>query len=220
MKDRIIESFDDLHGIVQSYGKKTIIYRGVKKLSHTLMPDLGRYGFPKSHIEKEERTMLRLFKEQAIPHLSFQPSTDWEWLAVARHHGLPTRLLDWTRNPLIAAYFAVEKKYDDDSAIYAFHSRTFIDTTKHPNPFKVNKVQKFIPNHISKRITAQVGVFTIHPDPTVPFDSRDVERLIIKRDSREALKWILYRYGIHRASLFPDLDGLARHIKWLRTDIY
>jgi hypothetical protein len=36
--------------------------------------------------------------------------------------------------------------------------------------------------------------------------------------ARKQLKHTLYRYGIHRASLFPDLDGTARHIEWLRTD--
>jgi hypothetical protein len=220
MKEKIIKSFSDLHEIVQGYGKKTVIYRGVKKLSHELLPHVGRYDFSKSDIQKEERTMLRLFKEQAIPHLPFWPSNEWEWLAISQEHGLPTRLLDWTRNPLIAAYFAVAKKHGGDSAIYAFHSSTFIDIGKHPNPFEIGKVQKFIPAHTSPRITAQVGVFTIHPDPTVPFDSSNVERLIIKRESRKDLKWILYRYGIHRASLFPDLDGLASHVKWLRTDVY
>lgn len=216
MAKRIVKSFTDLHNIIQSYQKKTIIYRGVRDGSYELQPDAGRYGLT----ENQERMILRLFKDQALPYLNFRPENEWEWLALARHHGLPTRLLDWTRNPLVAAYFAVEKEHRGDSLIYAYHSDTFIGIEKYADPFVRTKVGKFIPSHVTKRITAQVGIFTIHPNPKRPFDSPDVDQIIISSNCREKLKWILYRYGIHRASLFPDLDGLATHIKWLRTDIY
>lgn len=221
MADKSIKSFSDLHSVIEGYGKKTIIYRGVTDVSHELVPEVGRYKvFNSSEIENKERRILRLFKEQAHPYLDFRPESEWEWLAIARHHGLPTRLLDWTRNPLIAAYFAVEREHIGDSVIYAYHSRTLIRTEKYKTPFDIKKVGKFVPTHVTRRITAQVGVFTIHPNPKEPFRSPVLDRLIIRGKSREDLKWILYRYGVHRASLFPDLDGLATHIKWLRTDIY
>ena len=221
MSDKMISSFDDLHKVVQSYGTDTVIYRGVTKDSHELIPDIGRYdGISSSKIEREEKRILRMFKEQAVPYLRFIPRTEWEWLAIARHHGLPTRLLDWSRNSLVGAYFAVEKKHKGDSVVYAYHSEKYIRTDKKLDPFAIDHVGKFIPTHITPRITAQVGVFTIHPEPKSPFKSSDVDRLIIRSSAREKLKWILYRYGIHRASLFPDLDGLAWHLKWLRTDIY
>jgi hypothetical protein len=217
----MITSFDDLHKAIQTYGKKTVIYRGATKTDHELIPDVGRYdAFTSRDIEKQEKKILRLFKEQAIPHLKFRPRTEWKWLAIARHHGLPTRLLDWSRNPLVGAYFAVEKEHDADSIIYAYHSTTYIRTDKKRKPFDIDRVGRFVPTHITPRITAQVGVFTIHPKPKESFKSRDVDRLIIKNDAREQIKWTLYRYGIHRASLFPDLDGLASHIKWLRTEVY
>jgi FRG domain len=221
MTDRIISSFDDLHEVVQGYGKKTVIYRGVTEMGHELIPDVGRYTkFSPSDIEDNEKKILRLFKEQAVPHLTFRPRTDWEWLAIARHHGLPTRLLDWTRNPLIGAYFAVEKEYEGDSVVYAYRSKTYIRTDKSKKPFDVDHVGRFVPTHVTPRITAQVGVFTIHPKPKEPFVSPDIDRLIIETKARDDLKWTLYRYGIHRASLFPDLDGLAAHIKWMRTETY
>lgn len=223
MADKIIKSFADLHDAVTKYGHKTVIYRGVKKESHLLLPEVGRWSKKRSRSpidEDEERTILRLFKDQALPYLTFRLETEWEWLAIARHHGLPTRLLDWTRNPLIGAYFAVEKKYAGNSVIYAYRSAHHIKTEKYKHPFDRKEVGRFIPTHITRRITAQAGVFTIHPDPSVPFESSKIDRLIIKADAREDLKWILYRYGIHRASLFPDLDGLAKYITWLRTNQY
>lgn len=183
MANRIINSFGDLHDAVQKYGHETIIYRGVKDESYLLKPEIGRYKKKGSSLpidEKEERTILRLFKDQAIPYLTFRPETEWEWLAIARHHGVPTRLLDWTRNPLIAAYFAVEKKHDANSVIYAYRTGGYIKTEKYRHPFDRTEVGKFIPTHITRRITAQAGVFTIHPEPSVPFESLDIDRLIIK----------------------------------------
>lgn len=164
--------------------------------------------------------VLKLFKDQAMPHLSFQPEDDWEWLSLAQHHGLPTRLLDWSRNPLVAAYFAVEEPHAGDSAVYAYRSSKSLKEGR-GSPFDIDNVERFIPRHVTRRITSQAGLFTAHPDPTKPFGSRAaVDKLIIKQPFRKDLKSILFRYGIHRASLFPDLDGLSKHIEWLRTDTY
>lgn len=222
MKKLKVQSFEDLHSAVQSFKRSVVVYRGVRTLDRELKPKIGRYTkLRSSEIEKEEKTILRLFKEQALPYLDFIPSSEWDWMAIAQHHGLPTRLLDWSRNPLVAAFFAVEKEHDGDSAVYAFRSNKYISTEKRKKPFAETTVGRFIPRHVTRRITAQTGMFTIHPDPRSDFrsDSR-ITCIIIKNNFRKLLKDMLYQYGIHRASLFPDLDGLSKHIEWLRTDIF
>ena len=217
-----ISSFADFHELIENYKDKSVVYRGVKSLGYELIPKIGRlknFNNEKFKINNE-KFILRLFMQQALPYLSFRPETEWEWLAIGQHHGLPTRLLDWSRNPLVAMFFAVEKDFDGDSIVYAYKSNIFILLDKNPKPFRVSAVSKFIPNHVTSRITARAGLFTIHPSPNVPFNSAKIDKIIIPKSLRKKLKKTLYKFGIHRATLFPGLDGLAVHIAWLRTNNY
>lgn len=224
MTDKVIDSFEELHRIVQKYSSNTAIFRGMKCVDYELIPSVGRMKFicPKPQKEpdpeREELIMFEKFKQRAIPYLEFNPADEWDWLTLAQHHGLPTRLLDWTLNPLVAAYFTVEDDFcNEDGVIYACLEIDRVNTKKHQDPFAVSFVGRFTPRHVTRRLTAQAGLFTVHPNPSEPVElTTKTDRLIIRKALRRTLKTILYRYGIHKASLFPDLDGLAGHIKWLR----
>src|SRR5215212_1108543 len=219
MKEVKIETFSELHQIIDRYDARTVIYRGIKSVQYPLIPKIGRIVPPESIGSREanEKEILRLFKERALRFLDFMPSTDWEWLAIGQQYGLPTRLLDWTENPLVACYFAVQEPSEDDSVIYAYQNQSYIDVEQHTNPFRYRDVGKFIPWHLSPRITNQEGLFTIHPNPYEPFESEDMEKLIIPKQIRSSLKRTLNKYGVDRFSLFPSLDGLAAHIEWLQS---
>ena len=224
IKEFKIDSYLNFHKIIESYQEeKGIIFRGVKEAHLELKPRIGWWPIrSKANREKTELRLLGLFKERAVLYLDFIPRNDWDWLALASHHGLPTRLLDWSWNPLVAAYFAVREESKEDSVIYAYRSGTkMLNTDKIGKPLEYRKkIGRFIPSHVTRRIEAQAAIFTLHPDPEIPFKSKEIEKLIIKNGYRKKLKKEIYIYGIHQASLFPDLDGLSAHLGWLKSSLY
>jgi hypothetical protein len=88
--------------------RDTGVYRGAADARWSLLTSLDRLGGvhpPHSKAGLEEH-VLRNFIRYSRPHLTSSPANEWELLVQAQHHGLPTRLLDWTYSPLVAAHFA------------------------------------------------------------------------------------------------------------------
>jgi hypothetical protein len=209
-----LESFLDLHKVIaMRYVQKggPFIYRGVRDADFKLVPKVGRF---RRYTKRSERDILYQFKRYARVLLEHDIKNDWELLAAAQHHGLPTRLLDWTSNPLVAAFFATEGQDETDRAIYVLNAFWIVDTTKYRSPLQVRDVGVFQPGHITGRIAAQAGHFTIHPRPAEPLDRRTIDKLIIPKRLRRAFQFMLHNYGIHRGTLFPDLDGQAHVVEW------
>ena len=84
------------------------IYRGSADVQWSLLTSLDRLGGiapPHTKVELEEH-ILRNFIRYSRPYFATPPENEWELLVAAQHHGLPTRLLDWSYSPLVAAHFA------------------------------------------------------------------------------------------------------------------
>lgn len=76
-------------------------YRGLTNSNYKLVPSLGRPPFKLDN----ERGLLNIFKQNAVQFLDERPQSQWEWLFLARHHNVPTRLLDWTEVPAYRTLF-------------------------------------------------------------------------------------------------------------------
>lgn len=99
--------------------RDTGVYRGAASRSWPLLTSLDQLsgaGQPHNKAELEEH-ILRNFIRYSRPHFSSPPANDWEILIAAQHHGLPTRLLDWTYSPLVAAHFATIRALEDSDPV-------------------------------------------------------------------------------------------------------
>lgn len=95
--------------------RDTGVYRGASNALGSLLTSIDRLGGiepPHTKVDLEEH-ILRNFIRYSRPHLDdARPHDDWELLIAAQHHGVPTRLLDWTYSPLVAAFFATRASPD------------------------------------------------------------------------------------------------------------
>jgi len=233
------------------YGK--VLYRGQEKAKWSLQTGIGRHlqtykdsGRDKKSLLVDEWYLVREFRRQAGAYLGQMPKDGWEVWVLAQHHGIPTRLLDWTHSPLAALYFAVEKPSKDnenaDSAVWLLYLpkgvlpapntripkaiRKAYDVSDTvlplPHPMDVEEVSAYMPGHEVPRVRAQLGVFTVHPDPIEPLqgenlpDGAKLFKVVVKNSAREQIKFTLANYGIFRQTLFPDLTGLAESVRWTK----
>lgn len=200
------------------------IFRGHSDARYRLIPSIGRIDHVSVTRDKAERSLLAIFRRAAVQYLDRIPASDWEWLAIAQHHHLPTRLLDWSFNPSVALYFAVSEGDTTDGQICALHAPRKIgdNERRRVNPLDIDRPVKFFPEIVTPRLEAQEGLFTLHAQVDQPLDNQlpvdwELEAINISATQKAAFRYLLFRHGIHEGALFPGLDGLARHVAWQHT---
>ena len=296
-----------------------IYFRGQSKLvsaGYPLKPSIGRYrhleSIPLFDRDEKEREVLGVFTNHLLTYVRHLPRNDWEALAIAQHHGLPTRFMDWTTNPLVALYFASRATNTDEndkpvnSAVYVLTSepKRFADfnrpqteeikpvkdtetkladsaalsyfemleehddplgTTEKlkelgpgygskvtfgnqmageaidvydpslsrrslaeqpsdaktkpeiASPFEITENIIYDPPHVSPRIRAQDGVLLACHQPMQPLEETDYLEIVIKHEAHDDIRRRLDQYGVFDKQLFPDLDGIA---KWLKYRVF
>lgn len=213
MKEITVNSFRKFDEKIDRL-KQSALCRGVSKSVYELIPSLFRNQIvPDIDIDLRESNMMWLFKSHAIAHLQKPPKSELEWLTIAQHHGLPTRLLDWSLSPLVACFFAVCSNMNEDGAVYVYDIGKF-KKIEDIDIKTLNGIVAFFPPHTTKRVTAQSGMFTVHPTSQKKLENDNISKIIIPYKIKRKMLDKLVKFGIHNATLFPDLEGLARYIRY------
>lgn len=212
------------------------MYRGQSDISWPLRPKAGR---PEYYIEANSfwrgrgQTSSDLgrfgdWRKQAVAFQERLPTNDFECLALAQHFGLATRLLDWTSNPLAALFFAAEGGGESDGAVYCYAPSQLVEPEV-LTPAGCTTVVAYHPRPFDRRILAQGGLFTFHPEPQEPLQPEDIDDDSITRLSKVGVNLVVVRvpadmkhmlqsqlddFGVNRKTLFPDLEGLSEFVNW------
>jgi hypothetical protein len=157
-------------------------------------------------------------------HRKLWPSPEYfEIMALAQHHGLPTRLLDWSRSSYVAAYFAasnaLKNKVDGRLAVWALNTQNFALNLKNVEIIRV-------PGSNNANVAAQGGLFTLlrqsysrgNPfepphylvDYVVSSGSRDLAKITLPVAEAPKILDLCERYGVTAAKLYPDFYGAAK----------
>ena len=235
-----LQSWEEYLSIISDSPYQNWAFRGQRDASAPLFSALSRYLMTfridqRAWREQEER-ILRVFKRKAIHFLDHVPDRDddFQWLALMQDHGAPTRLLDFSWSPYVAAFFALHNTAEE-GVIWAcnpveIEKEREVDLEE-PGSFRkhfLSNKNSFAwlgePHAMNRRLIAQSGTFLVpgilheaieeilmnYPNPKDTL----IKFILPANKIREKGMRELYRMNITQATLFPDLDGLARSLAY------
>lgn len=219
------------------FNGELMFWRGHSDASWSLLPSV----FRPEHLGKEQAYTGHFIAKAKARHHPCPPRDDkLGWLYLMQHFGLPTRLLDWSENALVALFFAVcDKNFDAyDGCIWTLsaaqlNQRTMKQATliQHEDPMIAEFVKAAFDDRRSAqtsptfalateqdnlRMLLQQAAFTFHGDQTplenIPDADKVVTKLLIPKTAKESIRWHLTVMGFYRWNLFPDLSTLSKEL--------
>lgn len=207
IKYTTIESLIDFLEMIKKY-KGMAMYRGHRDEKWQLIPRIGRDMGTLTYWggwDGLEEGIYDEFRKYALPYLSPEPKNIVEWLVIGQHHGLPTRLLDWSTNPLVGLFFAVSGESKGiDSAVWGIDPSFWIEELHTLDA--IDNIETFYPPHLDPRLIAQQGCFTIHPFP------KDKLPTFRSNSARIEIMLITFPFLVKSAIGNPFLAHIATHI--------
>ncbi|MBW2740615.1 MAG: FRG domain-containing protein [Deltaproteobacteria bacterium] len=221
-----LSDFEEWIDIV-SKKSKTVVFRGQRKY-WPLLPSINRNNNLPESILTVEKELLNTFKKEAPPCLHLKPKSNWDWLVVGQHHGLPTRILDWSKDPLVALWFAIEnyKKADSEPEVWALrvNDEDVIKSLDNTRPFQGTRSKLFETDFQIPRVKQQQGCFILFKY----IEKQEIGFVRLERNSYlrgkiEKIRFFkrlvpdlleqLIQKGYSRSFLFPDIDEVAKSVK-------
>jgi hypothetical protein len=178
------------------------VFRGLCDASAGLNTSLMRLAAGYENLAKLEAHMLRNFRKYAHFEVDAKIGASvWNWLALAQHHGLQTRLLDWTYSPLVAVHFATDDiaSFNRDGVIYCVNHR---------------RANALLPDALRKQVEIEgFDVFTAEmldrvADTLEKFDRLSKEEFVIFLEPPSIDSRIVNQFA-----LFSLMNGPARDLE-------
>ena len=194
-------------------------FRGLGEVDHPLTTTLMRLGGRYAELEP---AILRSFRKYAEPEVTSPGFSEWRWMTIGQHHGLPTRLLDWTYSPLVALHFATAdlERYDEDGVIWAVHLdrchgalparlASVLDRTA-ATVFSLELVEALLPTLEDFRRVSEAPVGLFYEPPSM--DARIVNQYALFSELSDAelgvAAWLRQRPELYRRVIVP------KEVKW------
>jgi hypothetical protein len=213
---------------------------------YELRPSIARPEYLKNKngfaFKVHENRALESFKEIAVAYLDgkVKPRNILEWAVLAQHYGMPTRLLDWTTNPMVALFFAVEKNDQEDGRFYYLEGVSSIgnleDINFYTSRFKAEVEEKwnkdeemcgydsiehygsllFIrPSYEDKRYLNQKTILALPSNPLEIVNIGGLSNLHIPSHLKPHIRKNLRNLGMTHSFIYPSLDGVAKEMTQL-----